>query len=105
MGKQERRYEIIEHGAKPTPGVAQFDGYTVAQWCPTPDGSGRPEAVVLQIDLNAVLHINGRVADAIALRLKSRHACNVLIEVLERHRDEVFPMRVNGPSKCATPRE
>lgn len=89
-----RKYDISEHGPRATPRLAQFEGYTVGQWCPTPDGSGKPEAVVLEICKPDGIEflIQGRRASGLALRLKSRHAINVLIEVLERHRDEVFPL-------------
>lgn len=88
-----KRYEISEKiGPQGTPDLAQFEGYTVAQWCPTPDGSGPPTAVVLQLDVaNVHFVVNGRRAAAVGLRLKSRHAINVLLEILERHRDAVFP--------------
>ncbi len=89
-----RKYEIVEHAARPTPDLAQFHGYSVGQWCPSPDGTGRPEAVVISIELGPGCTLNERLCSAVGLRLGSRHAINTLIEVLERHRDEVFPKGV-----------
>lgn len=56
----------------------------VAEWCPTPDGSGPAEAVVLHF------RIRGEDED-LGLRLKSPGAVNRLIAMLERHRDSVWP--------------
>lgn len=60
--------------------------YHVGSWCPTSDGSGPAEAVVLNLvlatdfgDLN------------IGLRLKSPRAVDELIATLERHRNDVWP--------------
>lgn len=87
------RYEIREHGPKACePTFAQIESYSICQWCPTPDGSGKPEAVVVTFEARGLaLTINGSSASGIGLRLKSRHAINTFIEILERHRDEVFP--------------
>jgi len=79
-----RAYDITEHGPSPITGTVYIEGYTVGQWCPTPDGSGPSTAVVIQLHVGDGMHIGWR--------LKSRRAVNVLIEVLERHRDEVFPV-------------
>lgn len=88
----EKRYEISESDKPtPTPNLAQFEGYTVGQWCPTPDGSGAPTAVVLSVEFSGQHTLDGWPCSAIGLRLKSRHAINTLIEVLEKYRDEVFP--------------
>ena len=85
---------ISEHGPTPTPFLAQLEAYDVGQWCPTPDGTGPPEAVVLSIvpKVDTPIYVCGRRAEAVGLRLKSRKAINVLISILERHRDEVFPL-------------
>ena len=59
------------------------DGLTVGEWCPTPDGSGKPEAVALVF--------NVREFGDLVMRLKSRRACNEIIDALTAHRDAVFP--------------
>ncbi len=93
--KRKPRYDISDFNTpRPTPHMAQIEHYTIGQWCPTPDGSGPPEAVVIEIKPKGVSFlIDGRMADSIALRLKSRHAINTFIEVLERYRDDVFPRK------------
>jgi len=58
------------------------DGITVAEWCSTPNGSGRPEAVALVFNI--------RELGDIVMRLKSRRACDELIDALIEHRDAVF---------------
>lgn len=58
-------------------------GYDVGAWCPTPDGSGKPEAVAMSI------HVDGGLE--VLLRLKSRAEVNRLVAVLLRHADDVWP--------------
>lgn len=89
-----KRYDISEYGPKSAAQLLQCDGYEVAQWCTSPDGSGRPVAVVLSfVPGDAVkMSLRGQPMTSIGLRLKSRHAINTLISILEHHRDEVFPI-------------
>lgn len=91
VGKQ---YDTEEFGATPTPHLAQVDGFGVGQWCPTPDGTGKPEAVVIYYKTDAldIKLTDGRPVGQLGLRLKSRHMVNTLISILEHHRDEVFPL-------------
>jgi len=58
------------------------EGYAVAEWCPTPDGTGPAEAVAV------VFNIAG--FGDVVLRLKTRRAVNAMIAALIHHRDEVF---------------
>lgn len=58
--------------------------YTVGDWCPTPDGTGAPEAVGIQI-MTDVPDVN------FVMRLKSPAAVDEMIAALTRHRDSVWP--------------
>lgn len=89
-----KRYDIGEFGPTPTPQLLQCDGYDVGQWCESPDGSGKPVAVVLSFvpGESVKMSLRGQPMTSIGLRLKSRHAINTLIGILEHHRDQVFPV-------------
>lgn len=80
------KYDISEHGPKSFAGTFQIEHYTIGQWCPSPDGSGKPEAIAISF----------KIADGceIFFRLKSRHMVNTFIEIMEKHRDEVWPLNV-----------
>jgi hypothetical protein len=88
-----RKYDITEHGFRGCEELVQVEEYGVAQWCPTPDGIGTPEAVVIWYKPRglSIRLRDGRAVNEIGLRMKSRHAINTFIEILKRHRDEVFP--------------
>lgn len=90
----QKKYDISEHGPTPTPQLMQCDGYDVGQWCESPDGTGKPVAVVLSFVPGAGVDmwLRGVRMTSIGLRIKSRHAINTLISILEHHRDEVFPL-------------
>lgn len=62
--------------------VLPCDGYRIASWCPTPDASGPPTAVIFLLPVEGI---------ELGLRLKSRRAVNELILALQKHRDDVFP--------------
>lgn len=57
--------------------------FTVGSWCPTPDGSGPATAVGISIETE-------RHGDLV-LRLKSPHAVDRLIQLLLRHKRDVWP--------------
>jgi len=59
-----------------------IESYSVGSWCPTPDGSGKPVAVSLALNIVGM--------PVMVMRLKTRHAVNEMIEALARHRDDVF---------------
>lgn len=61
----------------------KVDGYAVGSWCPTPDGSGKPTAVVLELDLPKV----GKVV----MRFKSAGELRRFIGALSRHLADVWP--------------
>lgn len=77
----------ITSGRPPENNTAMFGpmvhGFEVADWCPTPDGSGPPEAVALVF--------NVRESGDIVMRLKSRERVDEVIAALAKHRDSVWP--------------
>lgn len=81
-GKQE------EMGPKPLAGQAFYDveQYEVGAWCPTPDGTGKPEQV------HVCYYLRG-VDTPFVLRLKSGDAIEQFIELLTRYAIEVWPER------------
>jgi hypothetical protein len=66
--------------------IFRITEYGVASWCPTPDGSGPAEAVVMHLTLD----VGGERVE-LGLRLKSPRAVDELIALLERHRNDVWP--------------
>ncbi len=61
-------------------------GYSVNEWHPLPNGEGPATEV------HVMLHLGGDLDGAhIVMRIKSRLECNRLIQILERHRDGVWP--------------
>ena len=58
------------------------EGFTVGEWCPTPDGSGPPQAVAIAF--------NVRELGDVVLRLKSKRAVDEMIASLAKSRDAVF---------------
>lgn len=59
------------------------EGYSVGAWCPTQDGSGKPEAVAISFNV-------ARIGD-IVLRLKNPRAVDEMIRLLEEYKKEVWP--------------
>lgn len=57
--------------------------FMVGSWCPTPDGSGPPMAVALSIELE-----NG---SQIVMRIKSPERVDEIVQMLLRHKREVWP--------------
>lgn len=72
-----------------TGGFAFFDieEYHVFEWCPerAEDPNRKPTQVHFQLDVRGLPH-------PLVLRLKSRDAIERVIQMLERHRDGVWPM-------------
>jgi hypothetical protein len=57
--------------------------WSVGSWCPTPDGSGRPQAVALSIELETGEHL--------VMRFKTPAAVDETIQALLRHKRDVWP--------------
>lgn len=62
-------------------------GYTVCDWCPTPDGTGPAEAVALALQVRW----NRETQADLVMRLKTPDAVDQMIAALERHRNSVWP--------------
>jgi hypothetical protein len=62
--------------------IVLIESYTVAEWHPTPDGSGPPTALCVILDLGSVKAV---------WRFHTSQAVDTLIAALERHRDNVWP--------------
>lgn len=71
-----------EHGPRPIGLGLSILGYTIGDWCASPDGTGKPVAVAICLEL--------RDLPPLVLRLKSRKAVNEMIHALQKHRDSVF---------------
>lgn len=56
--------------------------FTVGSWCPSPDGSGQPEAVAISIATD--------LGDLV-IRLKSPAMVDDTIQMLLRHKRDVWP--------------
>jgi len=72
-----------EFGPRPLPVGVTIESYSIGAWCPTPDGSGPPEAVAIQLNIPGL-------GFPLFMRLKSRRAVDEMIEVLAKHRDDVW---------------
>lgn len=61
------------------------EGFTIAEWCRSADGSGHPEAVAVVFNIRSV--------GDVVLRLRSRRAVDEMIDALRVHADNVFGPR------------
>jgi hypothetical protein len=75
--------EITRGGPAAIPPGLTIESYTVASWCPSPDGSGPATAVALILEVKQLPY-------SLVMRLKSGDAVNDMIRALEEHRDLVF---------------
>lgn len=57
--------------------------FTVGSWCPTPDGTGPATAVAIGIELTS--------GHDLVLRLKTPKAVDDMIQMLLRHKRDVWP--------------
>jgi hypothetical protein len=75
-----------EHGPRSLAGVPFFEieEITVAEWCPTPDGSGPPQQVHMVLTVKGFEH-------QLVMRFKSPRTIGRLILNLRKHRDNVWP--------------
>jgi hypothetical protein len=75
-----------EHGPRSLDGVIfrDIEDINVAEWCPTPDGSGPPEQVWLSFKVKGI-------EARFVLRFKSPRTIGRLINNLRKHRDGVWP--------------
>ena len=64
--------------------VLPVQGYSVNEWCPTPDGTGPAEQVHVLFELPAPI-------PPMVVRFKSAGALDRFIAILARHRLSVWP--------------
>lgn len=62
----------------------QIESYHVGSWCPSPDGTGPAEAVAIGLKIKGLPH-------ELILRLKSPERVDELIQLLLRHKRDVWP--------------
>jgi hypothetical protein len=74
------------HGPRSVAGLAYFEveEINVAEWCPTPDGTGRPEQVHMTLTVKGF-------PNPFVMRFKSARTIGRLINNLRKHRDGVWP--------------
>lgn len=61
----------------------EIESFTVGSWCPTPDGSGKPEAVAISIMVKGL--------GDVVMRIKSPMEVDRIIQMLLRHKRDVWP--------------
>lgn len=71
------------NGPRPLMGLS-IDSYHIGSWCPSPDGSGKPEAVALSLEIKDF-------PGELILRLKSPQRVDEMIQALLRHKRDVWP--------------
>jgi len=77
-----RRLPPAEFGGKEMWG-RNVESFTVGSWCPTPDGSGPPQAVAIAIELES--------GEQLVCRIKTPQRVDEVIQMLLRHKREVWP--------------
>jgi len=60
-----------------------IESFTVGSWCPTPDGTGKPEAVAISIKASGL--------GDIVMRIKSPMELDRIVQMLLRHKRDVWP--------------
>lgn len=75
--------------ANPLNGPA-LEGFTVGAWCPTPDGTGKPTAVAITIQVKGF--------GDLVMRLKSPERVDEMVDLLLQYKEEVWPQRVSDGS-------
>lgn len=59
-----------------------IEAFSVGSWCPTPDGSGKPTAVVISIKVAGF--------GDIVMRIKSPMELDRIVQMLLRHKRDVW---------------
>lgn len=63
----------------------EVDSITIANWCPSPDGTGRPQQVHVLLDICGLEEVS------IAIRFKSRRGLDNFVADLLSHANDVWP--------------
>ena len=77
-----KRLPPAEFCGKPLHGP-NLKSYTVGSWCPTSDGSGPPTAVAITLAIEGMPDI--------VMRLKTPARVDEMIQMLLRHKRDVWP--------------
>lgn len=67
--------------------IVEAGSYSLVEWGPDPEGKEPATQVHLLLSLESVMP-----GAAMVLRLKSRRACQELIDILTKQRDSVWPV-------------
>lgn len=60
--------------------------FSVGSWCPTQDGSGKPECVAISVEVD----LAGKPVDLV-IRIKSPMELDRIVQMLLRHKRDVWP--------------
>lgn len=60
----------------------RLEGYSIGSWCPSLDGTGKPTAVALTLQVSGL--------GDLVLRLKSPRAVDEMIQLLQQYKAEVW---------------
>jgi len=83
VSQNRKRLPPSTRGGTPLYGP-DIESFTVGSWCPTPDGTGPATAVAISIRPASHQH-------DIVMRLKSPAAVDRMIQMLLRHKRDVWP--------------
>lgn len=64
----------------------KLEGYSVGAWCPTPDGSGKPTAVAITIQVKGL--------GDLVVRLKTPERVDEMVQLLLQYKQQVWPKPV-----------
>lgn len=60
-----------------------LEGFSVGAWCPTPDGTGKPTAVAITLQVKGL--------GDLVMRLKSPERVDEMVRLLLQYKQEVWP--------------
>jgi hypothetical protein len=82
--RSNRPHRMPSPESNPVPLIGpQIESFTVGSWCPSSDGSGKPEAVAISV------YIAG-LGD-IVIRIKTPQELDRVVQMLLRHKRDVWP--------------
>lgn len=61
----------------------QLEGYSVGAWCPSLDGTGKPTAVAITLQVKGL--------GDLVMRLKSPERVDEMVRLLQQYKREVWP--------------
>jgi hypothetical protein len=60
-----------------------IESFTVGSWCPTSDGTGKPTAVAISMEVSGL--------GDLVMRIKSPQELDRIVQMLLRHKRDVWP--------------